>query len=84
MPIRDALIRRLPAEIRRGFELYDHSVSRMLGLWLDRRPWQRARNRLRAEADRLRQAGQHEAAIGAYQAYLSARPDHALAWCMLG
>ena len=84
MPIRDALIRRLPAEIRRGFELYDHSVSRMLGLWLDRRPWQRARNRLRAEADRLRQAGQHEAAIGAYRAYLSARPDHALAWCMLG
>lgn len=84
MPIPDALLRRLPPEVRRGFEAYDHSLSRMLGLWLDRRPWQRARNRLRIRADRLRQAGDHPAAITAYREYLAVRPDHALAWAMLG
>lgn len=81
---RGPLSRILPGEVIRGLELYDWSVLPMLRLWWARKPWQRANNRLRREADRLRQADQHEDAIPVYQAYLRARPDHALIWCLLG
>lgn len=76
------LARLLPAEVLRGLELYDWSVPRLLALWWARKPWRRASNALRREADALRQAERHEAATGVYQRYLAARPDHALAWCL--
>ncbi|MCS6890959.1 MAG: glycosyltransferase family 1 protein [Rhodovarius sp.] len=81
--LRPLLTRWLPAEIARGFEVYGWSVGRMLEQWWARRPWERARARLRAEADRLRRAERYEEAIVLYRRYLAARPDHAMAWLML-
>lgn len=79
---RGHLARFLPAEVLRGLELYDWSVPRLLRLWWARKPWQRANNRLRRQADALRQAERHEEAVAVYQRYLAARPDHALGWCL--
>lgn len=49
---------------------------------LARKPW-RPSARLRLRADRLRRAGQTEAAMRLYRAYLADRPDDAVGWCML-
>ncbi len=50
---------------------------------LARRPWQPTA-RLRARADALRQQRRFREAEALYRLYLARRPDHAMAWTMLG
>ncbi len=60
------------------------SLRRTLRVALARKPWRWRSAGLRARADRLRRAGEAAAAAALYRQYLVLRPDHGMAWCMLG
>jgi glycosyltransferase involved in cell wall biosynthesis len=67
------------AELLRGYMGWRLLLRRTLA----RKPWQPLA-RLRARADRLRQARSFREAEAVYRLYLARRPDHAMAWTMLG
>ncbi|MCS6890958.1 MAG: glycosyltransferase family 4 protein [Rhodovarius sp.] len=59
-------------------------IARTARIVLARKPWRWRSAWLRARADRLRRAGRPEEAEAFYRAYLLLRPDHGMAWTMLG
>ncbi len=59
-------------------------VPRILRRVLARKPWLWRSARLYAAADAQRRGRQFGEAAARYEAYLQARPDHAMGWVMLG